>query len=177
MNAPHISIVAAIGAKDRALGKDNKIPWRIREDLIHLKTLTKDQVVILGRKSYDSMAWYYGKSGNPMPGKLYIIITRNKNYEPTIGNTLVVGSIEEGLQNVKKNNISNAYVIGGAEIFKMALPYVDTLYLTLVKGAYEADTFFPEYNDFVMIEQSDWKEENGFQYSFTTLIKKTNATA
>ena len=73
-----ISIIAAMDEK-RGIGKDNKIPWHLKDDLVKLKRLTKDHIVILGRKSYESMVFYYNRTGRPMPGKLYIIVTRDKN--------------------------------------------------------------------------------------------------
>src|SRR5207237_71614 len=80
-----ISIIAAID-EERGMGKDNKIPWHIKADLVRLKKLTQGNVVILGRKSYESMASYYEESGRQMPGYVYIIITRDKKYHPNLEN-------------------------------------------------------------------------------------------
>lgn len=99
-----ISIICAMDEK-RGIGKDNKIPWHIKEDLVHLKGLTKDHVVILGRKSYDSMVFYYNKTGRPMPGKLYVVVTHDKNYKPARGNAVVSHSLEEALEIAKQKNI------------------------------------------------------------------------
>ena len=110
-----VSIIAAMDQK-RGIGKDNKIPWRIKEDLVHLKGLTLGKIVILGRKSYDSMAWYYNKTGNPMPGKLYIVVTRDKDYKPARENATVVHSLEEAISFARpgRAKLGEVFVIGGA---------------------------------------------------------------
>ena len=77
-----VSIIVAMDEK-QGIGKDNKIPWHIKEDLIKLKSLTKDNLVILGRRTYDSMLWYYNKSGKEMPRKLYIAVSYTHLTLPT----------------------------------------------------------------------------------------------
>ncbi|MEK7534395.1 MAG: dihydrofolate reductase [Patescibacteria group bacterium] len=109
MNDLKISIIVAMDEK-RGIGKDNKIPWHIKEDLVKLKNLTKDRVVILGRITYDSMVWYYNKSGNPMPGKLYIVVTHDKNYKPVRDNSVAVNSLEDALE-IAKEKQGHSFVI------------------------------------------------------------------
>jgi len=166
-----ISIIAAMDSK-RGIGKDNKIPWHIREDLIHLKKLTKDHVVILGRKTYESMVWYYDRSQRPMPGRLYIIVTREKNYKPTRENAIVTNSLEEALQKAKGEDV---FINGGAQIFKEAIEknLVDKLYLTIVDGNFSCDTFFPDYSDFTKEKfiGAGAQAENGIRYKFVELSK------
>ena len=136
-----ISIIVAMDQK-RGIGKNGKIPWHIRDDLIKLKKLTKDHIVILGRITYDSMVWYYNKSGKPMPGRLYIVITRDEKYKPARDNATVAHSLEEALKIVKENEV---FIIGGGQIFQQALPLADKLYLTIVKGDYDCDATRGEY--------------------------------
>ena len=177
----------------RGIGKDNKIPWHIKEDLIRLKGLTKDHTVILGRKTYDSMVWYYNRSGNPMPGKLYVVITRDEGYKPARENAMAAHSFEEALKiagdqdiypsvsavipdsdrgssnldsRFHGNDNEEIFIIGGGQIFQQALPLADKLYLTIVKGDYDCDTFFPDYGEFKKVVSEESKESEGHRYRF-----------
>jgi len=132
MNKPKVSIIAAI-AENRAIGKNNKLLWRIPEDLKRFKKVTEGHAVIMGRKTYESI-------GKPLPNRLNIIITRNTSYKPPA--CFVFPSLGEALVYAKKYEKEEIFVIGGGEIYRQALPLTDKLYLTVVKGEYEADTFF-----------------------------------
>ena len=167
-----ISIVAAMDEK-RGIGKDNKIPWHIKEDLVHLKNLTRDQVVILGRKTYDSMVFYYNRSGNPMPGKLYIVVTHDKDYKPARENATVVHSLEEAISFARSHlaKLDEVFVIGGGQIFQQALPLADKLYLTIVQDDYQCDTFFPDYSEFVKVISEQKAQNESFRYKFLELEK------
>jgi len=146
-----ISIIVAADKK-RAIGAKNKIPWRLRDDLILLKKLTHGHTVLLGRKSYDSMLRYYDKSGRPMPGKTYIVITRNLEYIPAREGAVAAHSIQEALQ-VAKVLGDETFVIGGGDIFRDSLPYVDKIYLTEVHTVIDAaDAHFPE------LDMREWRE-------------------
>lgn len=165
-----ISIIVAMDER-RGIGKDNKIPWHIRDDLIKLKTLTKDHVVILGRKTYDSMVWYYIKSGKPMPGKLYIVITHDKSYKPARDNAQVAHSLEEAISFARSHlaRLEEIFIIGGGQIFEQALPLADKLYLTIVQGDFGCDTFFPDYSEFKKVISQESKESEGDKYKFLEL--------
>lgn len=170
-----VSIIASID-EERGLGKDNKMAWHIKEDLIHLKNLTKDHVVILGRKTYQSMEWYYDKSGRPMPGKLYVVVTRDLNYKPTRENATVVHSLEEALRKAQgklNKEEDEVFINGGGQVFKEALEkgLVDRLYLTVVEGDYNADAFFPDYSMFKKIISEVEGDPGEYKYKFLTLEK------
>lgn len=165
---PIISIVAAM-SENRIIGKDNKIPWHIKEDLVHLKNLIKGHTVILGRKTYESLVWYYDKSGRPMPGKLYIIVTNNTNYQTGRENTLMVHSIDEALERAQGEN--EIFVIGGQRVFEQTIDKADKLYLTIVKGDFEGDAFFPDYSEFKTEVARQEGQENGFKYAFVDLVR------
>lgn len=139
-----IAIVAAY-AKNRVIGKDNRIPWRLARDRVMLKRLTLGNTVILGRKSYDSMAWYYDQSGRPMPGKTYIVVTRNPDYKATRDNIRIAATPEEALR-IAGELHEDAYVIGGEHIFTALLPYADRMYLGEIDADIEGDAYFPEPN-------------------------------
>lgn len=165
-----ISIIAAMDQK-RGIGKNNKIPWHIKEDLVKLKNLTKDHVVILGRKTYESMNWYYNKSGKQMPGKLYIVITHDKDYKTTRDNAKVAHSLEEGLSFTRSHlaKLDEIFIIGGGQIYQQALPFTDKLYLTIVEGDYNCDTFFPDYSEFKKVVSEEFKESERYKYKFLEL--------
>jgi dihydrofolate reductase len=145
-----ISFIIATDKKG-AIGKENRIPWRIRSDLILLKQLTLGNTVILGRKTYDSMVFYYDRSGRPMPGKRYVIITHDKTYVPKREGTVVVHSVEEALK-VAKQSHNEIFVIGGSQIYELLLPYADRIYLTEVATEADGDTFFPP------LDKAQWHE-------------------
>jgi dihydrofolate reductase len=168
-----ISIIAAMDSK-KGIGKEHKIPWHIVGDLVHLKALTKDQTIILGRKTYDSMAWYYDRSGRPMPGKLYIVVTRDGEYKPTRENATVVHSLNEALSEAEEVFGSDeVFISGGGQIFTEAMEknLADKLYLTVVDGDFNCDTFFPDYPSFTKVISAEDREENGLKYKFLTLEK------
>lgn len=150
----------------RGIGKENKIPWHIKEDLVHLKELTQGHVVILGRNTYESMVWYYNKSGRPMPGKLYLILTRDLSYKPEREEAIAVDSVEKALEVAREGENEEAFVIGGQKIFEQLLPFTDKLYLTIVKGTYDADTFFPDYSEFKTIISERKSSDEMFKYIF-----------
>lgn len=165
-----ISIIVAMDEK-KGIGKDNKIPWHIKEDLIHLKNLTRNHVVILGRKTYDSMVSYYNKSGNPMPGKLYLVVTRDKTYVPARDAGIAASSIDEAVTKAKQGEQSEVFVIGGQQIFNQTINIADKLYLTIVEGEFAADTFFPDYSEFKKVIFEKAGESEGYKYKFIELEK------
>jgi dihydrofolate reductase len=136
-----IAIIAAID-KNRVIGKADRIPWRLQRDLRMLKQLTLGQTVILGRKTYDSMVWYYDRSGREMPGKTYIIVTRNADYPLSRSNARTATSPEDALRQATKLG-GDAYVIGGEHIFEAFLPLSDRIYLTEVQTEVDGDAYFP----------------------------------
>ncbi len=165
-----ISIIAAMDEK-RGIGKNNKIPWHIKEDLIHLKNLTRGHVVILGRKTYDSMVFYYNRTGNPMPGKLYIVITRDENYKPARENAQIARSLDEAVSFARSHlaKLDEIFVIGGAQIFQQAMSIADKLYLTIVEGEFDADIFFPDYSEFKKVVFEESHEGKEYKYKFLEL--------
>jgi dihydrofolate reductase len=147
-----ISIIVAAD-NNLAIGAKNRIPWRLRDDLVMLKRLTEGHTVILGRKSYDSMVGYYDKSSRPMPGKTYIIVTRNVEYKPTRDNARVVHSIDDAIALGKELGDEQVFSIGGGDIFSATLPYADRVYFTKVDTVIdEPDAFFPP------LDMNKWRE-------------------
>ncbi len=143
----------------RAIGKDNRLLWHIPEDLKHFKELTTGHTVIMGENTYYSI-------GRPLPNRTNIVVTLNKDL--SLSGCQVVYSIDDALALARQNEPEEAFVIGGASIYRQFLPMIDRLYLTLVRGTHEADTFFPDYGDFSKVV-SEEKHANG-EYQFTFFV-------
>ncbi|MBD0724172.1 diacylglycerol kinase [Flavobacterium sp. L1I52] len=159
-----ITMIAA-AAENRALGKDNQLVWHLPNDFKRFKNLTTDHHIIMGRKTFESFP-------KPLPNRTHIIITRQTSYQAE--GCIVVGSIEEAIEKCPKNE--DAFIIGGGEIYNLAMPFADKIELTVVHHLFEADAFFPE------IKTEDWELINSdfqakddkhlYDYTFETYIKK-----
>jgi dihydrofolate reductase len=145
-----VSLIVA-EAQNRVIGLNNRIPWRLPRDLARLKRLTKDQVVVLGHKTYDSMDGYYTASGRDMPGRKYLVITRDQNFKPAREQARAVYSMEQALDIAKGLQAGEVFAIGGVSVYKEALPLADRIYMTRVMADIEGDTFFPK------LKQSEWQ--------------------
>lgn len=159
-----ISIIVAL-AGNNGIGKDNGLLWHLPADLRHFRLLTTGHPIIMGRKTYDSI-------GKPLPNRRNIVITRNTAL--AIPGVSVVHSLKEALYLC--SSTEEVFVIGGAEIYRQALPLCDTLYLTTVAGEFEADTFFPALNGGEWQEEArtehEADEKNRFPYTFRTLKRR-----
>ncbi|WP_298221261.1 dihydrofolate reductase [Flavobacterium sp.] len=134
-----IIMIAAV-AENLALGKNNELVWHLPDDFKRFKLLTTNHYIIMGRKTFESFP-------RPLPNRTHIIITRQKDYSAE--GCFVVDNLAEALAMVPDNE--NAYVIGGGEIYALALPFTDVIELTRVHADFKADTFFPQ------IDASDWQ--------------------
>lgn len=159
-----ISAIVAIDEK-RGIGKDSKLPFRIKEDFERMHKIIAGHPLIMGRKTHESI-------GRIIPNCTNIVITRDPEYKNshTEGCT-VCSSLEEALRQAKQASGSDEiFIFGGGEIYKQVLPQVDKLYLTIVKGDFKADTFFPDYSEFKkVVFESEEREENGLKYKFIDL--------
>jgi dihydrofolate reductase len=135
-----VTAVVAI-AENRAIGKDNELLWHLPKDLKHFKEITKGHTIIMGRKTFDSI-------GKPLPHRRNIVITRSKDLE--IEGAEVANAVEEALALCMDEN--EVFIVGGADIYKLAMPSTDRIYLTTVHESYEGDAYFPE------IDYTIWKE-------------------
>lgn len=160
-----ITIIAAIG-KNRELGKDNRLLWRLPNDLKRFKQLTNGHTVIMGRKTFESLPGI-------LPNRRHILLTTDKNY--TNEQIEVAHSLTEAFEKAAETD-ENPYILGGGEIYKLALPFADRVELTVVAGSFEADTFFPELPADVwqetFVEHHPADEKHGYAYSFHTFTKK-----
>lgn len=135
--------------KEFVIGKNNQIPWHIKEDLIYYKNHTKGKPVLMGEATYFSLKGYY--KTKPLPyGDIYVA---SLNESLVLEDAVIVHDVEEFL----KKRTEDLWVVGGATIYRLSLPYADRLYISVVKKNYEGDTYFPEvdFTKFQMI----WKED------------------
>ena len=137
MNSEAIKLTAIVAmTSERVIGKDNDLPWRLPEDLKMFKRTTSGHSIVMGRKTWDSLGKY-----KPLPNRQNIVITRDEDWAEE--GATVIHSPEE-LQNLDLLT-ERVYIIGGAEIYGLFLPYLDELIISHVHQDHEGDTFFPEF--------------------------------
>lgn len=163
---PIISIIAAM-AENRAIGMENRLPWRLPADLQHFKILTVGKPIIMGRKTWESLPGL-------LPDRPHIVVTGNPHY--TAQGCVVTHSIEEALKAAEE--VDEVMIVGGAAFYEQMLPKADRLYLTLVHTEVEGDAFFPEYDPARWREISRQHcladEKNPFDYTFLSFERITD---
>ena len=139
-------------AENRIIGINNQLPWRLPADLGWFKKNTLHKPIVMGRKTWESLPF------RPLPGRLNIIVSRDKNYQPlntkneVVTEALLVASVDDAIKTAQQKSLSELMFIGGAMLYEQVLDKVDSLYLTIVKGNFEGDAWFPE------IDFSQWQE-------------------
>ncbi|MGE8675192.1 MAG: dihydrofolate reductase [Achromobacter kerstersii] len=144
---------------NRAIGRDNTLPWKLPGDLAHFKRSTLGHPIIMGRKTWDSL-------GRPLPGRLNIVISRNPDFAAT--GATVVPTLDAAIATC--GDVDQAFVIGGAQIYTHALPLAQRVLATEVHADVEGDAFFPLLPAFRWKETAREKQpaENGYEYDFVT---------
>lgn len=137
-----LSLIAAV-SDDNVIGKDGTLPWRLPDDLRHFHDLTMGHPVIMGRKTYESIP----EKHQPLPGRTNIILTRHGLEIP---GCIVVRSMEEAIEQARSS--MEVFVIGGAKVYRQALPFAQRLYLTRVYAQVTGDAFFPD------VRWDEWRE-------------------
>jgi dihydrofolate reductase len=164
-----LSIIVAM-ANNRAIGKDNQLLWHLPDDLHYFKRITMGKPIIMGRKTFESI-------GRALPGRLNIVVSRQQQWQHA--GVSVVNSIDAALTLAKAQALLDGtdeiMLIGGAELYRAALPKADKLYITRVDANIEGDAFFPE------IDERHWQEisredvsasdNNPYDYAFCVLIR------
>ncbi|SEJ80363.1 dihydrofolate reductase [Achromobacter sp. NFACC18-2] len=144
---------------NRAIGRDNALPWKLPGDLAHFKRSTLGHPIIMGRKTWDSL-------GRPLPGRSNIVISRNPDF--SAAGAILAPTLEAAV--AACGDVQEAFVIGGAQIYAQALPLARRVLATEVHAEVEGDAFFP------LLPSFQWKEtarepqpaENGYRYDFVT---------
>jgi dihydrofolate reductase len=137
-----LSLVAAVDQKG-GIGRDNRLPWHLSDDLKHFRRLTMGHHVLMGRKTYQS-------SQGKMPGRKLIVLTRTADF--TASDAQIVSSLDGGIQLALDAGETELFVIGGAQVFAQALPIAQRLYYTEVHADANADSFFPQ------LDRAQWRE-------------------
>jgi dihydrofolate reductase/thymidylate synthase len=177
---PDGSIVVAMD-EQRGIGKNGVLPWHLPADLKHFARITKttqtpgaQNAVLMGRKTWESLP----ESFKPLPGRLNIILSRQKDHDLPHG-VLLADSLDEALRKANQANVEQLFVIGGGRIFEEALPHpqCEKLYITQLKGEFGCDTFLPEWDDahFEKVEESPLQSENGIQFRFVIYKRRSSA--
>ncbi len=154
-----VQIVVAY-ARNRVIGRDNALPWRLPGDLAHFKRNTLGSPIIMGRKTWESL-------GRPLPGRLNVVISRNSDY--AANGAMVCVSLEAALQACA--GAAKVCIIGGEQVFRMALPMTDEIIATEIHADIEGDTCFPELvpDEWQEVQRLPQPEENGLRYDFVRL--------
>jgi dihydrofolate reductase len=161
MDRPLLALIAAC-ARGSVIGINNTLPWHLPEDMKFFRETTRGKPVIMGRKTWESLPDAF----RPLPGRLNIVVSRNPDFHAEGGT--VVGSLPEAL--TAAGNAEIAFVIGGAGLYRQALPLADRLLLTEIDRDYAGDAFFPEF------DRAEWPEssrdarvaESGLPFAFVT---------
>jgi dihydrofolate reductase len=168
-----INIIAAYD-NNYGIGYKNTIPWSLTPDLKRFKKLTMGNPVIMGRNTWESLPVH------PLPNRENIVVCSRENYHLMTGyDYIVCSSINSAISKAKTvamcANTDEIFIIGGARVYAEALEIgiIDKMYLTLINGEYECDTFFPKFDmDDWHIDKLENKTHNGINYSFLDLVKK-----
>ena len=161
----NITIIAAV-ASNGVIGKDNTLLWRIPEDMKRFKELTVGKAVIMGRKTWESIPEKF----RPLPDRMNIVISRNPDFEAP--GAMVVNSLDDAL--FVSDHFERA-IIGGGEIYSMALPIADRLELTAIHQDFDGDTYFPKFDrqEWQELSRVQSRKEGQVPYDFVTYSRTT----
>lgn len=159
---PLISLIAAIG-ENRELGRNNQLLWHLPKDLEYFKKTTQGHPVIMGRKTFEAI-------GKPLPDRTNIVLTRKKNYKQK--GVKVFNDFNKALNFAKQIEKDEIFIIGGEQVYKQTIDIADMLYLTIVKGKFKADAFFPKYSDFGKIVFEKKAVDNDYKIKFLKIKRK-----
>ena len=153
--------------ENRVIGKNNALIWHLPADLKRFKALTTGHVIIMGRKTFESI-------GKPLPNRTTIVISRQTDLQ--IEGVILANSVEEAILKAKSITREDIYIVGGAEIYTLSMPVADQILVTQLHDIFEGDAFFPE------ISPENWKvkdkergvtdEQNAYQFSYITYSRK-----
>ena len=161
-----LSIIVAV-AKNNVIGKDNQLIWHLPEDLKRFKKLTTNHTIIMGRRTFESL-------GRVLPNRKHVILCNDMEMNIEDENVEVledISMLKEYIESEEEN-----FVIGGATIYKLLMPYANKLYITHINQEFEGDVYFPEINtnEWQVVEKVKGlkDDKNPFDYEYVTYIKK-----
>lgn len=165
-------MLAAIWAQDEqgTIGKENRLPWHLPNDLKFFKQMTEDNTIVMGRKTFEGMG------SRPLPNRQTIVLTRDKGYQAE--GVTVFHTVEEVLE-YARSFAGITFISGGSAVYEDFLPYCDVLYRTVIHHSFEGDTKFPAvaWDDWTLINLSEGEqdENNRYAYQFETYQRKVTA--
>ena len=157
---PEIVIIAAVAEENRVIGKDKDLPWHIPEDLQHFKELTTGHPLLMGRRTFESIVHQFG---GPLPDRRMVVLT-SRGELPEHPEVEAYASIDDAMEALAGED--TVFIGGGADIYEQFLPQADRLELTLIEGAYEGDTYFPEYEHLIgdVFAKTDEDPRDGYRF-------------
>jgi dihydrofolate reductase len=169
-NVPAVALIAAV-ADNGVIGKDGALPWRIPADLRWFRERTMGHHVVMGRKTWASI-------GRPLPGRTNIVVSRNRDLAVPQGVVLVEG-LAEAIERATTAGDDEVFVIGGAELYRAALPHADRIYLTRVHADVSGDTWFPAIDEraWVEVARESHRDAEPLPFSFCVLERAARARA
>ena len=160
---PRVSLIVAM-ARNRVIGRNNALPWRLPADLKHFKSLTMGHHMIMGRKTFESI-------GKPLPGRISVVVTRNSDY--SMPGIITANSLEAAISAC--GNDQEIFIIGGAELYRQAIHLADRIYLTEIEADIPGDAFMTEFERNLWQETSRTShapdEKNAYPYHFVVYEK------
>ena len=163
-----LSIIVAV-AKNNVIGKDNQLIWHISEDLKRFKKITPGKTIIMGRKTFESL-------GRILPNRKHVILCNDAQMHIDNENVEILKDIKELKPYIQSKE--EHFIIGGATIYRLLMPYANKMYITHINQEFEGDVYFPE------IDRDEWNiierekgiksEENPYDYEYVTYIRKKN---
>jgi dihydrofolate reductase len=138
-----LSLIWAM-TRNRVIGRDNALPWRLPDEMRHFMRTTLGHTVIMGRRNFEAMM------GKPLPRRTNIVLSRDPSF--VANGAVVVRTLDEAIEKARDAGDDEAMVVGGAQIYALALPKADRLYFTLLHTELDGDTFFPEF------DETQWRE-------------------
>lgn len=153
--------------ENRVIGKNNALIWHLPADLKRFKALTTGHVIIMGRKTFESI-------GRPLPNRTTIVISRQQDLN--IEGVILAHSVEEAILKAKSISRDDIFIVGGAEIYQLSLPLADQILVTQLHDIFEGDAFFPEISpgiwEVAEQERGITDEQNAYQFSYITYARK-----
>ena len=161
-----LSLIAAV-ASNRAIGKGQQLLWHLPDDMRHFRETTRGKPVIMGRKTWESLPATF----RPLPGRRNLVVSRNRAYQAP--GAMLTDSLDEALRACA--DAAEIFVIGGAELYRQALPLATRLYLTEVAASAEGDAFFPEFapDDWEEVSRSPGRNESGPAFAFVVYQRRS----
>ena len=150
--------------KSKLIGKDGGMPWYIPGELKRFRSLTENNVVIMGRKTYESL-------GKPLPGRINIVLSRSKIFEGE--NVYTAKDLEEAIATAKEKWPDKAIFIGGgAYLYRQVLDDVDVMHITEIDAEFEGDTYFPQFDENLFMKEINGRYTSTVPYTYVTYTRK-----